>query len=99
MLIPNPSCLCPRSFLESLKVNTEPLPGIEKTGKVKGLILTVKGESGGQTTPYDFYSRYFAPWFGVPEDPVTGTPPLTFLVVRVWAGYNQVLVVLLKELK
>uniref|UniRef100_A0A8I5ZQ12 Phenazine biosynthesis-like protein domain containing 2 n=1 Tax=Rattus norvegicus TaxID=10116 RepID=A0A8I5ZQ12_RAT len=67
MLIPNPSCLCPRSFLESLKVNTEPLPGIEKTGKVKGLILTVKGESGGQTTPY------FAPWFGVPEDPVTGS--------------------------
>uniref|UniRef100_A0A8I6AK08 Phenazine biosynthesis-like protein domain containing 1 n=1 Tax=Rattus norvegicus TaxID=10116 RepID=A0A8I6AK08_RAT len=59
-----------RSFLESLKVNTEPLPGIEKTGKVKGLILTVKGESGGQTTPYDFYSRYFAPWVGVPEDPV-----------------------------
>uniref|UniRef100_A0A8I6G1G3 Phenazine biosynthesis-like protein domain containing 2 n=1 Tax=Rattus norvegicus TaxID=10116 RepID=A0A8I6G1G3_RAT len=55
------------SFLESLKVNTEPLPGIEKTGKVKGLILTVKGESGGQTTPY------FAPWFGVPEDPVTGS--------------------------
>ncbi|XP_038954336.1 phenazine biosynthesis-like domain-containing protein isoform X3 [Rattus norvegicus] len=62
-----------RSFLESLKVNTEPLPGIEKTGKVKGLILTVKGESGGQTTPYDFYSRYFAPWVGVPEDPVTGS--------------------------
>nr|AAL92521.1 MAWDBP [Rattus norvegicus] len=62
-----------RSFLESLKVNTEPLPGIEKTGKVKGLILTVKGESGGQTTPYDFYSRYFAPRVGVPEDPVTGS--------------------------
>lgn len=62
-----------RSFLESLKVNTEPLPGIEKTGKVKGLILTVKGESGGQTIPYDFYSRYFAPWVGVPEDPVTGS--------------------------
>lgn len=62
-----------RSFLESLKVNTEPLPGIEKTGKVKGLILTLRGESGGQTIPYDFYSRYFAPWVGVPEDPVTGS--------------------------
>lgn len=24
---------------------------------------------------YDFYSRYFAPWNGVPEDPVTGTTP------------------------
>lgn len=65
--------LCSRSFLESLKVNTEPLPGIEKTGKVRGLILTLKGEPGGQTAPYDFYSRYFAPWVGVAEDPVTGT--------------------------
>ncbi|GAB1295186.1 Phenazine biosynthesis-like domain-containing protein 2 [Apodemus speciosus] len=60
-----------RSFLESLKVNTEPLPRIEKTGKVRGLILTLKGEPGGQTAPYDFYSRYFAPWVGVAEDPVT----------------------------
>ncbi|XP_068587009.1 phenazine biosynthesis-like domain-containing protein 1 [Cebidichthys violaceus] len=22
---------------------------------------------------YDFYSRYFAPWNGIPEDPVTGS--------------------------
>ncbi|EDL32062.1 mCG11316, isoform CRA_a [Mus musculus] len=62
-----------RSFLESLKVNTEPLPAIEKTGKVRGLILTVKGEPGGQTALYDFYSRCFAPWVGVAEDPVTGS--------------------------
>lgn len=62
-----------RSFLESLKVNTERLPAIEKTGKVRGLILTVKGEAGGQTAPYDFYSRCFAPWVGVAEDPVTGS--------------------------
>ncbi|ERE89324.1 phenazine biosynthesis-like domain-containing protein 2 [Cricetulus griseus] len=62
-----------RSFLETLKVNTEPLPGIEKTGKVKGLILTLRGEPGGQTPQYDFYSRYFAPWVGVAEDPVTGS--------------------------
>ena len=73
MLIPHPPCLCSRSFLESLKVNTEPLPAIEKTGKVRGLILTVKGEPGGQTALYDFYSRCFAPWVGVAEDPVTGT--------------------------
>ena len=74
MIIPKSSCLCSRSFLESLKVNTESLPGTEKTGKVRGLILTLKGEPGGQTAPYDFYSRYFAPWVGVAEDPVTGTP-------------------------
>ncbi|XP_029398554.1 phenazine biosynthesis-like domain-containing protein isoform X2 [Mus pahari] len=62
-----------RSFLESLKVNTEPLPGVEKTGKVRGLILTLRGEPGAQTAPYDFYSRYFAPWVGIAEDPVTGS--------------------------
>ncbi|EPY83770.1 phenazine biosynthesis-like domain-containing protein isoform a [Camelus ferus] len=60
-----------RSFLESLKVNTQNLPQVENTGKVKGLILTLKGEHGGQTQEFDFYSRYFAPWVGVAEDPVT----------------------------
>nr|XP_012306837.1 phenazine biosynthesis-like domain-containing protein isoform X2 [Aotus nancymaae] len=62
-----------RSFLENLKVNTENLTQVENTGKVKGLILTLKGEPGGQTQAFDFYSRYFAPWVGVTEDPVTGS--------------------------
>jgi predicted PhzF superfamily epimerase YddE/YHI9 len=48
---------------------------VENTGKVKGLLLTLKGEPGGQTGAFDFYSRYFTPWFGVAEDPVTGTFP------------------------
>ncbi|KAM8957100.1 phenazine biosynthesis-like domain-containing protein isoform 1-T1 [Lycaon pictus] len=60
-----------RSFLENLKVNTQDLLQVENTGKVKGLILTLKGEPGGQTQTFDFYSRYFAPWVGVAEDPVT----------------------------
>uniref|UniRef100_A0A8I5NVF6 Phenazine biosynthesis like protein domain containing n=1 Tax=Papio anubis TaxID=9555 RepID=A0A8I5NVF6_PAPAN len=62
-----------RSFLENLKVNTENLLQVENTGKVKGLILTLKGEPGGQSQSFDFYSRYFAPWVGVAEDPVTGS--------------------------
>ncbi|XP_061037478.1 phenazine biosynthesis-like domain-containing protein isoform X2 [Eubalaena glacialis] len=62
-----------RSFLESLKVNTQNLPQVENTGKVKGLILTIKGEPDAQTQAFDFYSRYFTPWFGVAEDPVTGS--------------------------
>ncbi|KAM9617729.1 phenazine biosynthesis-like domain-containing protein isoform 1-T2 [Trichechus inunguis] len=62
-----------RSFLEGLKVNTQNLLQVENTGKVKGLILTLKGEPGGQTQAFDFYSRYFAPWVGVAEDPVTGS--------------------------
>ncbi|KAM6182096.1 LOW QUALITY PROTEIN: phenazine biosynthesis-like domain-containing protein [Erethizon dorsatum] len=58
-----------RSFLETLKVNTGTLTQVENTGKVKGFILTLKGEPAGHIQPFDFYSRYFAPWFGVAEDP------------------------------
>ncbi|NXE32716.1 PBLD protein, partial [Ptilorrhoa leucosticta] len=60
-----------RSVLEELKVSAQSFLSAEKTGKVKGLILTVKGNSSGKG--HDFYSRYFAPWYGVPEDPVTGS--------------------------
>ncbi|XP_015417608.1 PREDICTED: phenazine biosynthesis-like domain-containing protein isoform X3 [Myotis davidii] len=62
-----------RSFLENLKVNTQDLLQVENTEKVRGLILTLKGEPGGQTHAFDFYSRYFAPWVGIAEDPVTGS--------------------------
>ncbi|XP_066475895.1 phenazine biosynthesis-like domain-containing protein [Tiliqua scincoides] len=58
-----------RSDLEKLKVNAQELLLAEKTGKVKGLIVTLKGKCEN----YDFYSRYFAPWNGVSEDPVTGS--------------------------
>ena len=37
-------------------------------GRVRGVIITIRGSDG-----YDFYSRYFAPWNGIPEDPVTGS--------------------------
>lgn len=41
------------------------------------LIVTIRGkEEDGfvdeKGNPYDFVSRCFAPWTGVPEDPVTG---------------------------
>ncbi len=35
----------------------------------RGVVITAASESG----EYDFVSRYFAPWVGVNEDPVTGT--------------------------
>lgn len=38
---------------------------------VKGIIVSCSG--GTDTTKYDFCSRYFAPWVGIPEDPVTGS--------------------------
>ncbi|XP_014381849.1 phenazine biosynthesis-like domain-containing protein isoform X2 [Alligator sinensis] len=62
-----------RSVLEKLKVNAQDLVPAEKTGKVKGLILTLKGSLSEKHKNYDFYSRYFAPWNGVLEDPVTGS--------------------------
>lgn len=45
---------------------------------VRGVIVTLQGTvSNGcldaNGTAYDFYSRYFAPWVGIPEDPVTGS--------------------------
>ena len=38
--------------------------------EVRGLILTIPGTDN---TEYDCHSRYFAPWVGIPEDPVTGS--------------------------
>ncbi|GAU88278.1 hypothetical protein RvY_01010-2 [Ramazzottius varieornatus] len=45
---------------------------------IRGVILTVKGSVenqavDGEGVPYDFVSRYFAPFVGIPEDPVTGS--------------------------
>ncbi|MGH0117380.1 UNVERIFIED_CONTAM: hypothetical protein FKN15_033475, partial [Acipenser sinensis] len=57
-----------RCVLESLKPDTESLMKSDSTGKVAGLIITLKGNQNGD---YDFYSRYFSPWNGIPEDPVT----------------------------
>ncbi|XP_060923796.1 phenazine biosynthesis-like domain-containing protein [Limanda limanda] len=59
---------CDRSVLTSLKVDPVTLQRSEKSGRVKGLIVTMKAQS-----EHDFYSRYFAPWNGIPEDPVTGS--------------------------
>ncbi|NXC71118.1 PBLD protein, partial [Anhinga anhinga] len=62
-----------RSDLEELQVSTQSFLSAEKTGKVKGLIVTLKGNSSGKHKGHDFYSRYFAPWYGILEDPVTGS--------------------------
>ena len=57
-----------RAELENLSVDPQALVNVPQQGefKVKGVILTVR------STKYDFVSRYFAPWVGIPEDPVTG---------------------------
>ncbi|XP_039528038.1 phenazine biosynthesis-like domain-containing protein isoform X1 [Pimephales promelas] len=63
---------CDRSKLTSLRPEAEALLKNESTGKLKGVIVTMKGAPTVQPG-YDFYSRYFAPWYGVPEDPVCGS--------------------------
>jgi PhzF family phenazine biosynthesis protein len=55
--------------LENVSPNFQKLLEID-TGKiVHDIIVTVKGGGGGKP---DFYSRFFAPWDGIDEDPVTG---------------------------
>ncbi|MCL4110254.1 UNVERIFIED_CONTAM: hypothetical protein GTU68_030638 [Idotea baltica] len=52
----------------------------------RGVIITAKSES------YDFVSRFFAPRFGVDEDPVTGSAHT--LLIPFWAnklGKNELL--------
>lgn len=54
------------------------------TSDVVGVIITLKGSGlddckDEHNQPYDFVSRYFAPWLGVSEDPVTGKMTLLAL--------------------
>lgn len=44
---------------------------VENSGMIKGVIVTLKADN--EKEGYDFYSRYFAPWVGILEDPVTGS--------------------------
>lgn len=46
----------------------------------RGVAVTAQGDG----RPYDFVSRYFAPWVGVDEDPVTGSVHCALAVF--WAG-------------
>src|SRR5665213_335292 len=54
------------------------ITALKLTGDLEGVLLDVKAGSlqataQGDGKPYDFVSRFFAPHFGVPEDPVTGS--------------------------
>jgi len=65
------------SDLLKAKANTEKLLELKFPVGVKGISLTtqtfdipLQHHTSG---PYDFASRYFAPWVGIPEDPVNGS--------------------------
>ncbi|XP_043210053.1 phenazine biosynthesis-like domain-containing protein 1 [Amphibalanus amphitrite] len=59
---------CTVRQLEELKPEVGQLPRLHDGSEVRGVIVTLK--DGGK---FDFQSRYFAPWVGIPEDPVTGS--------------------------
>ena len=54
--------------------------GALTAGGIESLIVSAPGEANN----CDFVSRFFAPGFGVPEDPVTGSAHCT--LVPYWAG-------------
>ncbi|XP_052263553.1 phenazine biosynthesis-like domain-containing protein isoform X2 [Dreissena polymorpha] len=60
-----------RDFLEGLAPDPRALQASDISGDVMGVIVTLKGHPDEHG--YDFFSRYFAPWNGIPEDPVTGS--------------------------
>ncbi|GIY23149.1 phenazine biosynthesis-like domain-containing protein [Caerostris darwini] len=64
-----------RKELEVIKVNDAELLSLDKD--IMGVIVTLKGSRKDcldeEGRAYDFISRYFAPWFGISEDPVTGS--------------------------
>lgn len=53
--------------VKNLKPSIELMCSADTNENICGVIVTSRGHQ-----PYDFVSRYFAPWVGVNEDPVTG---------------------------
>ncbi|XP_064458776.1 phenazine biosynthesis-like domain-containing protein isoform X2 [Ornithodoros turicata] len=64
---------CNRALLESLTPSIGRMLEVEPSGRVKGVTVTLRASAENDCGPYDFVSRYFAPWYGIPEDPVTGS--------------------------
>lgn len=58
-----------REALEELPVpNHLKMLAAHDASRIRGVIVTLKSP----TDEHDFISRYFAPWNGISEDPVTG---------------------------
>jgi predicted PhzF superfamily epimerase YddE/YHI9 len=59
------------------------------TLEVRGICATAdtSADSDGEYAEFDFVSRYFAPWVGIPEDPVTGS--LHTVLAPFWAQHGE----------
>ncbi|AKI98257.1 PhzF family phenazine biosynthesis protein [Kosmotoga pacifica] len=56
------------SIIRKLKPDFKRLLSLKSDYEIRGLITTARGNG-----EYDIVSRYFAPWVGIDEDPVTGS--------------------------
>jgi PhzF family phenazine biosynthesis protein len=63
----------------NLKPNFEMLKSLKFKSNVKGIGVTCRGNE-----KYDFISRYFNPWAGINEDPVTGS--VHTLLANYWSN-------------
>ncbi|MCE7738013.1 MAG: PhzF family phenazine biosynthesis protein [Candidatus Heimdallarchaeota archaeon] len=54
--------------VERLSPDFNAMKMIDSSRTIRGVIVTAKGDNH-----YDFVSRFFAPWVGINEDPVTGS--------------------------
>ena len=57
-----------KKTISELKPDFEKLKQLSFNRDIRGIIATARGG-----TNYDFISRFFAPWVGINEDPVTGS--------------------------
>lgn len=73
---------CTREQLEALRLDSAAWMSLHDGSLVKGIIMTTRGnlevtnnlqEAQKNPSEYHCLSRYFAPWNGIAEDPVTGS--------------------------
>lgn len=58
-----------RKGLEALAPDHVAMKKVHDGSRVSSVTVTTRGGAA----PYDFISRHFSPWIGIPEDPVTGS--------------------------
>ena len=71
-----------KSGIEEITPDFRQLMAVETSSPPKGIIVTVASSSG----KVNFYSRYFAPWLGVNEDPITGS--VHTVLMPFWSNYH-----------
>eukprot|EP01125_Pyxidicula_operculata_P013240 TRINITY_DN4377_c0_g1_i2.p1 TRINITY_DN4377_c0_g1~~TRINITY_DN4377_c0_g1_i2.p1 ORF type:complete len:253 (-),score=46.76 TRINITY_DN4377_c0_g1_i2:192-950(-) len=69
--------------IKNAKPNSEKMMNIKFPFPVRGISISTRNLKESNLDGYDFASRYFAPWVGLPEDPVNGNIMTTMTKLRV----------------